>query len=186
MTETQWRVATTPTEEARVGQAVLSLVQEDAERLAWLSAGAAASVAEVPDDAAAASRFQTMLELAYLVASADGFAQAERVSLAALLEQITGSAVDHATLELHFRDLDDAVALLGRRERFARAAADLDGPKQGEEAITLVSMVALADGHLSGPEYEALVELGRYTDVPAARVRALVEATVQRLEAKLR
>ena len=33
---------------------------------------------------------------------------------------------------------DDAVALLGRRERFARAAADLDGPKQGEEAIALV------------------------------------------------
>lgn len=185
MPETNWRVGDPSTDGAKLERAVLALVQQDAARVAWLRAGAASSVADVPTDPAAAARFQTMLELAYLVASADGFADAERVSLAALLERITGAAVDHATLELHFRDLDDAVALLGRRERLARAAADLETPAQGEEAIALIAMVALSDGHISTPEYEALVELGRHAEVGSDRVRALVESTVQRLEAQL-
>ena len=38
--------------------------------------------------------FQSILELGYLVASADGFADEERRALAALLEQATGAAVN--------------------------------------------------------------------------------------------
>jgi tellurite resistance protein len=182
MAETSWQVA----DPQKLQRAVLALVEADAEKSAWLRAGAAASVADAPTDRVAAARFQTMLELAYLVASADGFADEERTSLATLLESITGAAVDKATLELHFRDLDDAVAHFGRRERLARAAADLETVAQREDAITLVAMVALADGQISTPEFEALVELGGHVDVHAARVKALVEATVARVEAGLR
>lgn len=186
MVDSEWRVGDSSTPGVRLAEAVLAVVHEDADRLGWLRAGAASTVAESPDDPEAARRFQTVLELAYLVASADGFADAERVSLAALLERMTSAAVDHATLELHFRDLDDAVALLGRRERLARASADVDGPTQGEEVIGLVATVALADGHISGPEYDALVELGRHIGVGAARVRALVGSAAKRVGAQLR
>lgn len=186
MVETSWHVADPETDGGRLQRAVLALVEQDTDKSAWLRAGAASSVADEPTDRAAAARFQTMLELTYLVASADGFADAERVSLATLLESITGAAVDRATLELHFRDLDDAVALFGRRERLARAAADLENPAQREDAIAIVAMVALADGQISAPELEALVELGGHVDVHAARVIAIVEATVARVEAGLR
>jgi tellurite resistance protein len=182
MAQTSWQVA----DPQKLQRAVQALVEGDAERSAWLRAGAASSVADEPTDRVAAARFQTMLELAYLVASADGFADEERSSLAALLETITGAAVDKATLELHFRDLDDAVAHFGRRERLARAAADLETPMACEDAIAIVAMVALSDGQISTPEFEALVEIGRHADISAARVKALVEATVARVEAGLR
>ncbi|MBL8946894.1 MAG: hypothetical protein JNK45_27230 [Myxococcales bacterium] len=97
---------------------------------------------------------------------------------------MTGAAVDHAALELHFRDLDDAVAALGRRERLARAAAEL-GDDAGE-AIGLVAIVALADGHLGAPELEALIELGRHVGIGADRIRSLAEAAVTRVGAQLR
>src|SRR5258707_323609 len=63
---------------------------------ASLREGAAAVRAESDD--VKPRHFQSMLELGYLVASADGFADAERHALAALLEQITGSAVNHDEL----------------------------------------------------------------------------------------
>lgn len=182
MPDTSWRVA--EADDPRLAEAILRAVEADADRIAWIRAGAIATIAEVPADADAARRFQTMLELAYLVASADGFAPAERVSLAALLERMTGAAVDHAALELHFRDLDDAVAALGRRERLARAAAEL-GDDAGE-AIGLVAIVALADGQLGAPELEALIELGRHVGIGADRIRSLAEAAVTRVGAQLR
>jgi tellurite resistance protein len=184
MAETQWRVADAPS--AKLAQAVLAVVQSDADRIAWIRAGAVATVAELVEGADAARRFQTMLELAYLVASADGFVETERASLAALLERITGAAVDHATLELHFRDLDDAVTALGRHERLARAAAELEGDAEAEEAIGLVALVALADGHISTPEFGALAELGRHVGLTIDRVRGLVESAVARVGAQLR
>lgn len=186
MPETQWRLPEAGADGSTLAQAVFAVVHDDADRMAWIRAGAAATVADSPVDPDAARRFQTMLELAYLVASADGFAADERASLAALLERITGATVDHATLELHFRDLEDAVGLLGRRERLARAAADLDDPAQAEDVIGLVALVALADGHLATPEFEALVDLGRFVGVSSDRVRGIVDAAVARVGAQLR
>lgn len=184
MPETSWRVA--EADDPRLADAVLRAVQADADRVAWIRDGAIATLADASPDDAVARRFQTMLELAYLVASADGFAAAERVSLAALLERITGAAVDQGTLELHFRDLDDAVAALGRPERLARAAADLDDVAQAEDVIGLVALVALADGQIGTPEYEALVVLGRHASLGVDRIRGLVEAAVTRVGAQLR
>lgn len=180
-----WQVEHASAGADAVADAVERLVQRDADRVAWLRAGAEASV-RGDGDAAAASRFQTLLELAYLVASADGFADAERRSLAAMLERITGAAVDHATLELHFSDLDAAVELLGRTQRLARAAADLETKAAAEEALTLVAMVASADGHISAPEHAALVELAGHVDIAPDRVAALLNDVVARVEAELR
>ena len=134
---------------------------------------------------ASARAFQTVLELGYLVASADGFADAERESLSKLLESITGAALDHATLTLHFLDLDEAVGSLGRRERLARVAADIEGAA-AEEAVSLAALIAIADGQLSASELSVLEELGEHVSLGVERVREIVDDMAQRVEAKLR
>jgi tellurite resistance protein len=174
-----------PADPARLAAAVHAVVTEDSDRTDLLRRGAEASMSDAPTEQAIARRFQSVLELGYLVASADGLAAAERDSLARLLESITGAAIDHDTLELHFRDLDEAVTLLGRHHRLARAAADLDDPRTWEEGIVLATAIALADGHLSAPELEALIELGRHLTVPEDRVRTLVQDVAQRVKSQL-
>ena len=140
---------------------------------------------EQPDDAATATRFQTLLELGYLVASADGFAEEESASLASLLERVTASAIDRGALQLHFRDLDEAVAAHGRRERTARLAAELDDAA-AEDAISLVVTIAMADGKLSEQEHAVLLELGEHLRLPAARLRALIDDAAAQLREALR
>ena len=111
-------------------------------------------------DEAESKYFQSILELGYLVASADGFAPQERQALAALLEQATGAAVNRSELEIHLKDLEDGCAMLGRRERLRRAAADFDDQLGRKEAIGFTALVAVADGTLADAELEALRELG--------------------------
>ena len=130
--------------------------------------------------------FRTVLELGYLAASADGLAESERGSLARLLETITGAAVHRGVLERHFADFDDTVASLGRRERLARAAAELEGRGAAEEAIALAALISMADGRLAAPELEVLEELGGHLSVAPPRVRALVDDLAGRVEARLR
>lgn len=169
----------------RVTAAVVAVIHADSDRATRLRAGAEQSMAASPTDVETARRFLTLLELGYLVASADGFADAERTTLARLLERVTGERVDCRALELHFRDLDDAVESFGRRERLARAAADLDGTAACEEAISLAALIAMADGRLAVAEHQTLVELGEFLGVSPTRVRALVDGMAQRVEAEL-
>jgi tellurite resistance protein len=171
---------------ARLAAAVQAVATEDDARVARLRDGARASMADAPSDPDTARRFQTVLELGYLVASADGFHAEERTALARLLESITGAAVDHDALQLHFRDLDEAVAQLGRRERLARVAADLDDPAAAEEAVGLATLIALSDGRLEEPELDVLVELGQHLQWTPERVREVVDGVAGRVEAKLR
>ena len=140
----------------------------------WLREGAEQVVTDAGAEQASAQRFVTVLELAYLVASADGFAAAERRSLSYLLESVTGSAVKQATLERHFSDLDNAVEMLGRRERLARSAADLPDAGAREEALKLTALIAMADGQVSVDEMSALTELGQHMEMDATRVEGLV------------
>ena len=145
-------------------------------RAPWLREGAEQTMAQTADQAdpgpqGAALRFVTLLELAYLVASADGLAKVERESLSYLLENLTGAAVKQSDLERHFSDLDQAVAAFGRRERLAASAAAIEEDGR-EETMLLVSLIAMADGNLSNPEMGSLVELGEHM----ARSREQVEA----------
>jgi tellurite resistance protein len=172
-------------EPVRLAAAVFSVVIEDERRAAKLRAGAQQSVADEPADIETARRFQTLLELGYLVASADGFAEEERGSLAALLETVTGAAVDQEILQQHFRDLDDAVATLGRRERIARVAADLEDTETAEEAIGLAAAIAMADGCLTRAEHQVLLELGEHVKVSPERIGTLVQEIAARVEGKL-
>jgi tellurite resistance protein len=148
-----------------------------------LRAGAEAAAAARSDGEAA--RFQAMLELAYLAASADGLDAREREALARLIELATGAAVDRATLHTHFADLDAAVAMLGRRERLARAAAEL-GDDSATEALGFAALVAMADGRLHAPELAVLVELGGCLGQSPAQVRAVVDLVAASVEKKLR
>jgi tellurite resistance protein len=186
MSESHAIVELPDVEPARRAAAIHAVATEYGGRAARLHEGARASVADAPGDVATARAFQTTLELGYLVASADGFAKDERETLSRLLESITGAAVDHATLTLHFLDLDEAVEALGRRERLARLAAELDGTAAAEEAVSLAALIAMADGRLSDRELEVLVELGGHVSLGAERVRAIVDDMAGRVEAQLR
>jgi tellurite resistance protein len=148
-----------------------------------LRAGAEATRSDSDDQRA--RYFQSMLELGYLVASADGLADEERRTLATMLEQATGSAVKSEELELHFKDLDDAVAMLGRRERLRRAAADFDDMHGRGEAIGFTALVAVADGVLGQPEIDALSELGACFELTDAQVTEIVEGVAREVERAL-
>src|SRR5262245_49209379 len=74
-----------------------------------LRTGAEQAMTAEPHFLSAARDFQNLLEVGYLVASADGLADAEREVLAQLLEHATGAVVDRETLQRHFKDLDATV-----------------------------------------------------------------------------
>jgi hypothetical protein len=119
--------------------------------------------AEPDREGEAALYFQSLLELGYLVASADGLDEREREMLALLVEQITESRVAREKLLLHFADLDQTSDWLGRSERLMRVAA-------------------LADGELAEPEIRVLLELGKHFSFSE---RAVTEA-VERVTASIR
>jgi len=150
---------------------------------ALLAQGAEATLKSA--DAESSTYFVSILELAYLVASADGLASEERHTLADLLERLTGAAVSHDALELHFKDLDDAVEMLGRRERLRRAAEDFAEPTRQHEALGFAAVVALADGVLAPPENAALTELGGHFGFAPDEIERVVGGVVQRVRAEL-
>ena len=143
--------------------------------LAQLKAGAQESVKESAQDAQAARRYQSLLELGYLVASADGLADEEREVLALLLERASDRVVDRKMLQLHFSDLDATIDALGRRERLGRVAADFESFEEREEAISFAALVAMADGAVEQPEMRALLDLGERFSLSAEDVYALVD-----------
>jgi len=155
--------------------AINAAISQRTELSDQLRQGAADSVSNAPTITATARRFQTLLELGYLVASADGFADAERASLAQLLASVTHEAIDQRVLDEHFQDLDEGVAMLGRSHRLAASAAELEDAAAAEEAVALVTLIALADGVLATPEYEVIEALGKYAGLEATRVRTLVD-----------
>lgn len=164
---------------AQLAAAVRAILGEGGEMAplpsaARLAADAAAAVAEA-GDAEGARRFQALVELGYLAASADGLDPAERDALATLIERLTGDAVDHATLERHLADLDAAAAMLGRHERLARVAADLGEGDRRDEALGFAALVAMADGQLHGAELAVLDELGGCFGLAASEVRTIVD-----------
>ena len=151
-----------------------------------LRQGAEQTLRAETKDSKAAGAFQSLLELGYIVASADGLADSEREALAKLLELATGSAIDHDTMTLHFRDLDASVEMLGRRERLRRVTAGLADLAATNEAVGFAALVALADGELGAPEMQALLELGDGLGLPAADVRSVVDDVVARVRKELR
>lgn len=150
-----------------------------------LEADAEQAIAEEADDTQAAERFRSLLELGYLVASADGLADSEREALARLVERATNSIVERPTLELHFADLDRACAALGRRERLRWASATFDEPAAQHEALSFAALVAIADGTLAAPELEVLVELGSHYGLAEAQIHSVVDRVVEHLTGEL-
>jgi tellurite resistance protein len=136
-------------------------------------------------DADGSAYFQSILELGYLVASADGFANEERQALSLLLEGVMGSAVSHDVLELHFKDLDEACEMLGRRERLRRAAEDFAQGASRSEALGFAALVAMADGMLAQPEADALAELGTFLGFSPQQVADVVQGVSGALLARL-
>ncbi|MBW2527101.1 MAG: hypothetical protein JRI23_23165 [Deltaproteobacteria bacterium] len=150
-----------------------------------LKSDAEHAIAASTADADAAERFRSLLELGYLVASADGLAEQEREALALLVEHATDSVVDRATLQLHFSDLDATCEALGRRERLQWAAATFDSAATQQEALSFAALVAIADGTLDQAELAVLVELGAHYDLSEEHVGSVVDRVVADLTKQL-
>jgi tellurite resistance protein len=171
---------------ARLARAIERALLAYEQSTTLLRTGAEQSIAPQTSDPDVALRFQRLLELGYLIASADGFADAERDSLARVLEAVTGSAIDHRTLDLHFRDLAEGVESLGWPQRLARAAADLRDSTSRNEILQMVAIIAMADGNLSPREHEALIALGSHLRVPTPGVSELIAEAAERVKKELR
>lgn len=141
---------------------------------------------ESPSDAddrltEAAVYFHSLLELGYLVASADGFADAERQALAQLIETATSAALNRTALLAHFDDLDSGTEVLGRSQRLARAAANIEDADKRQRALQFVALIATADGHLDGTELDALAELGEHFEVSREQVETIARDVVTQI-----
>jgi tellurite resistance protein len=148
---------------------------------ARLKSGAEETIKQESDDAYAAEYFQSLLELGYLVASADGLAAEEREALARLVEYASGEVVDQEALRRHFSDLDAACETLGRRERLGRVASNFQEASAKEEAMSFAALIAIADGKLAPPEARVLLELGNHFAFSEREVEAVVGQVVASL-----
>jgi tellurite resistance protein len=150
-----------------------------------LRKGATESQKAQADDMRALQRFLSLLEIAYLSASADGLADGEREALAEVIENATGKLINAQTLLAHFSDLDEATETLGRRERLGRVAANFDDATSQESAVGFAALVAIADGKLDGAELDVLRQLGEHFSLDDAAVTAIVQRVAKELEEAL-
>lgn len=170
----------------RLLNALCATVTGDGPRAARLRTSARQCVVDEPSDLAAARWFQSLVELAYLVASADGFSPAERASLAVLIERATMETVDHDLLEQQLLDLEAQADVMGRHQRIARAAAEVKDQPSVDDALAFAALVAMADGRMEPPEQEALFEIAGHLDIERAQVEALIGVLVEDVEGRLR
>jgi len=161
--------------------------------LAWhlpspdrLREGATQALAGNSEHPEAGAAFQGLLEVGYLVASADGLADSERHALAELLERVTGRVADRKIMEQHFADLDAACAMLGRRERLRRAAAEFEDPAARREALGFAALISLMDGAIGEPEREALVVLGEHFEMAEDEIVDVIGGVFKAVEKSLR
>ena len=169
----------------RLLTALCASVTGDEPRAVRLRTGASQCVVDEPSDVAAARWFASLVELAYLVASADGFDDHERASLALLIERATGRALDHELLERQLASLAEQADAFGRHQRFARAAAEVSDQPSVDDALAFAALVAMADGHLARSEHEALLELAGHLHIEPAQVDALIGVLAEDVRGRL-
>jgi tellurite resistance protein len=169
----------------RLLAALAAAVTGDEPRAVRLRTSASQCVVDEPSDVAAARWFQSLVELAYLVASADGFSPRERASLASLIERATGRTVDHELLERHLAALEEQTDVFGRHQRLARAAADVSDQPSVDDALAFAALVAMADGTMTAAEHEALLELAGHLHIEPVQVEALIGVLVEDVKGRL-
>lgn len=169
----------------RLLAALCAAVTGDGPREIRLRTSASQCVVDEPSDVAAARWFQSLVELAYLVASADGLSASERASLALLIERATGRTVDHELLELHLSELEVQADVLGRHQRFARAAAEVSDQPSVDDALAFAALVAMADGTMTKKEHDALLELAGHLHIEPVQVQSLLDVLVEDVRGRL-
>lgn len=168
---------------AHLAVVIRGILAEDLAQAERLRAGAAQSLARTDTDEAT-GRYLALLDIAYLVAAADGLDVDERSGILRLFEQLTDGVLDRDALEHHFAELDDTMAS-SRSERLGAAAGDLRDEDRGN-AISFAAAIAMSDGWLGDAELGVLKELGGFLGIPADKAREQVEQVIQRVEGRLR
>lgn len=141
--------------------------------------------AESDEDSRAARYFSSILELSFLVASADGLDDGEREALARLVAHATGDAVTTDELSEQLADVARALDQEGRDARLEAVAGTFTDFVEREEALSFAALVALADGRLGDAEGAALLDLGRRFDSSEGEVQLVVAQVAASLRSAL-
>jgi len=137
----------------------------------WGSKPDADSTVPTGFDPAAVALFESIVEGAYLVATADGvFDEEERRTFERVVTVACGGSVPLGHVEALVSDLSDQLAEDGIDARLARLAAPLTRPEHGKEILRIAALLAQCSNDVSAPEREMLQKLATACKLEPAEV----------------
>jgi len=127
-------------------------------------------------DPFAAALFESIVEGAYLVATADGvFDDEERVTFERIVTAACGGAVPRNHIADLVADLADQVAEDGVDRRIQRLALGVQRQEQGLELLRIAALIAQVSEDVSDVEREVLVKLATACRLDASAVDRALE-----------
>jgi tellurite resistance protein len=111
-------------------------------------------------DPSAAALFESIVEAAYLVATADGvFDDSERKAFRDVVLEACRGAVNPAQLEALLADLADQVQEDGMDKRIQMVARGVARPEQQREVLRIAALLAHVSGNVSEVERDVVLKL---------------------------
>ncbi len=115
-----------------------------------------------PGAAEAAAYITALIEVAYLVAAADGLDEIERSALATLVSETVGPAVNAEAVQVLFDDFGRKREEQGEAARLEAVSAHFRERHEREEAMSFGVLVAMSDRVLASAEQDTLIALGKH------------------------
>jgi tellurite resistance protein len=178
---------------ARVARTPHGGMQADAPTDRSILMLAAASYGSRPTDEAtvptgfdphAAALFETIVEAAYLVASADGVVDAEeRRAFERIVTAACGGAVPQRHVADLVADLDDQLAEDGLDRRVARLAEGVTRREHAQEVLRIAALIAQVSEDVSPVEREVLEKIAVACKLDASEVDAALADVKKELAA---
>jgi hypothetical protein len=140
-----------------------------------LGRGAAQLAAGEVEDPEAARYFRAIVEVCFLVASADGLAEEEKAAVAELIACACGEAFGADKAAALFDAFAALLVAEGLERRLDAVVAELEGYLAREEAMSFAALVAVADRALGDRELAVLVAFGKRCGFSFGEVQALIQ-----------
>jgi tellurite resistance protein len=127
-------------------------------------------------DPFAAALFESIVEGAYLVASADGvFDETERRTFERIVTAACGGAVPQSHVSALVADLADQLAEDGLDRRVERLAEGVQREEQAIEVLRIAALIAQVSDDVSGVEREVLQKIAHACHLPPSAVDRALE-----------
>jgi tellurite resistance protein len=127
-------------------------------------------------DPFAAALFESIVEGAYLVATADGvFDEEERRTFERIVTAACGGAVPPSHVSNLVADLADQLGEDGLDRRISRLAEGIQRPEQAMEVLRIAALIAQASEDVSQVERDVLAKLATACQLPVGDVERALE-----------